>query len=176
MRGTPGSACGGIAAAIQRAALITRPDDRAPILSAARASASPEIASTTAALQVLGATSMRFAEHRRNDAMRDTHASIGAMGNIRARWPVCHTMRARIVVFLAIFLTSAGFDQASKEWARDALSPHVAVGLPRAAPGAPTDPDVPISGIRLLVHGFATSGRRCGRPSAAEAGIASARA
>jgi signal peptidase II len=37
-----------------------------------------------------------------------------------------HTVRARIVVFLAIFLTSAGFDQASKAWAREALSPHVA--------------------------------------------------
>jgi hypothetical protein len=43
-----------------------------------------EIASTTAALQALGATSMRFAEHRRTAAMRDTHALIGAMGNIRA--------------------------------------------------------------------------------------------
>ena len=51
-----------------------------------------------------------------------------------------------------------------------------AVGLPRALPGAPTDPDVPISGIRLFVHGFATSGRRCGRPWAAEADTASARA
>jgi len=34
-------------------------------------------------------------------------------------------MRARVLVFLAIFITSAGFDQASKEWARDALTPHV---------------------------------------------------
>lgn len=38
-------------------------------------------------------------------------------------------MRARILVFLVIFLTSAGFDQASKEWARDALSPHVATPI-----------------------------------------------
>jgi len=35
-------------------------------------------------------------------------------------------MRARVLVFLAIFITSAGFDQASKEWARDTLTPHVA--------------------------------------------------
>lgn len=35
-------------------------------------------------------------------------------------------MRARVLVFLAIFITSAGFDQASKEWARDSLAPHVA--------------------------------------------------
>jgi signal peptidase II len=35
-------------------------------------------------------------------------------------------MRARVLVFLAIFVTSAGFDQASKEWARDTLTPHVA--------------------------------------------------
>jgi signal peptidase II len=34
-------------------------------------------------------------------------------------------VRARMFVFLAIFLTSAGFDQASKEWARDTLAPHV---------------------------------------------------
>jgi signal peptidase II len=33
-------------------------------------------------------------------------------------------MRARVLVFLAIFITSAGFDQASKEWARDSLTPH----------------------------------------------------
>ncbi|HEX7704751.1 MAG TPA: signal peptidase II, partial [Kofleriaceae bacterium] len=35
-------------------------------------------------------------------------------------------MRARILIFLAILATSTGFDQASKEWARDALVPHVA--------------------------------------------------
>ncbi|MEO6777139.1 MAG: signal peptidase II [Kofleriaceae bacterium] len=34
-------------------------------------------------------------------------------------------MRARVLVFLAIFVTSAGFDQASKQWARDTLAPHV---------------------------------------------------
>ena len=35
------------------------------------------------------------------------------------------TMRARILFFLAILVTSAGFDQGSKEWAREALPPHV---------------------------------------------------
>jgi signal peptidase II len=35
-------------------------------------------------------------------------------------------MRARILFFLAILVTSAGFDQGSKEWARDALPAHVA--------------------------------------------------
>ncbi len=35
-------------------------------------------------------------------------------------------MRARIVFFLVILATSAGFDQASKIWAREALPAHVA--------------------------------------------------
>jgi signal peptidase II len=34
-------------------------------------------------------------------------------------------MRARILIFLAILATSTGFDQASKEWARESLSPNV---------------------------------------------------
>ncbi|CAN5220726.1 signal peptidase II [soil metagenome] len=35
-------------------------------------------------------------------------------------------MRARILCFLVIFFTSTGFDQASKEWARETLQPGVA--------------------------------------------------
>lgn len=35
-------------------------------------------------------------------------------------------MRARILIFLAILVTSAGFDQGSKEWARSSLPAHVA--------------------------------------------------
>ena len=34
-------------------------------------------------------------------------------------------MRARILFFLAILVTSAGFDQGSKEWARETLPAHV---------------------------------------------------
>ncbi|MEO8846902.1 MAG: signal peptidase II [Kofleriaceae bacterium] len=34
-------------------------------------------------------------------------------------------MRARILIFLAILATSTGFDQASKEWARETLPPNV---------------------------------------------------
>ncbi len=34
-------------------------------------------------------------------------------------------MRARVLFFLVIFFTSTGFDQASKEWARETLHPGV---------------------------------------------------
>ncbi len=34
-------------------------------------------------------------------------------------------MRARVLFFLVIFFTSTGFDQASKEWARETLQPGV---------------------------------------------------
>ncbi len=35
-------------------------------------------------------------------------------------------MRARVLFFLLVFFTSTGFDQASKEWARESLQPGVA--------------------------------------------------